>query len=155
MPAVETVSFEQWGGWLGQLGRAVVITDWRIALRRCELAVIASTKENFAGGHDPDGNPWPPLKRPRTSNYNKGSRGLPLRDKGLLAASTSARGAAGNHEVLTESRMEWGSNLHYAAFHQEGTRDIPQRRFIGWNQPVIEECDVILADFAAQQIARG
>lgn len=154
MAVTETITFDKLGVWWTDLGRTAMITDWRPALKRCELAVIADTKENFAGGHDPDGNTWPPLKRPRSSNRSKGSRGLPLRDKGLLAASLSARGA-GNHEVLTESRLEWGTNLHYASFHQEGTKNIPQRRFEGWNPSLVEECDVILADFAIQQITRG
>lgn len=74
------------------------------AMRIAQQMIVADVKQNFAGSHDPDGRPWLPLAHPRPAGGNK-----PLQDKGLLAASISAR-SQGRTIVVGTSRP--GANLH-------------------------------------------
>lgn len=116
MAATETATLEQVVGWLNGMAGGFVF-DFSAALDRCLIAIQASTKENFAGGHAPDGTPWAPLRFARP-----GSKGTdrPLRDKGILGASVTARGSQGNIERRTSTSLEWGSNLDKAGLHQFG-----------------------------------
>lgn len=100
-----------------QRGRRMRTPDLRKPLGAAAVALAASTKENFDGGHDPDGVPWKPLAHPRVNS--KGSD-KPLRDKGLLMASVSARGAKGHIERIGRQELQFGTNLIYARLHQEG-----------------------------------
>jgi phage gpG-like protein len=210
----ETATLDQVIAWLDGIGGGFSSIDFSPALDRCRIAIVSSTKENFAGGHAPDGTPWPALRFPRP-----GSKGTdrPLRDKGLLAASVTARGAEGNIERRTPTSLEWGSNLDKAGLHQYGgtirptkakalsiplTREavragsprnmdnlfrigrtlveakqkgkgkrsftelvrhyilvdevkIPARPFLGWNDPLADECGEILAEASAEAIVQS
>lgn len=111
--ASETVSFETLMQWLGHVGQ---ITDFTVALERCLVAIKADTKEHFANSSGPDGQPWKPLlfKRPNSKGNDK-----PLRNRGLLMASVTARGQ-GHIENVGPTEAEVGTNLEYAQLQQEG-----------------------------------
>lgn len=49
------------------------------------LLAVAGSKRSFAARQAPDGTPWRPLARPRPAGGD-----VPLRDRGLLLASTAA-----------------------------------------------------------------
>ena len=89
--------------------------DLNPLLEKCGLEMVAQAKERFDSGKAPDGEPWKPLQRPR---IRSGGNDLPLRDRGLLAASMSA--GVGHVERQTRDSIEVGTNLEYAATHQYG-----------------------------------
>lgn len=118
----ETVTFAELGAFLQGASGRVAVVSYRPAIQACKLAVVASTQENFAGSHAPDGTPWQPLAHPRPNS--KGAD-KPLRDTGILAASVSARGQ-GHYEKVSDTALEFGTNLDYAAIHQTGGVIRPQ-----------------------------
>lgn len=140
--------------------------SWEPALRLVSIQLAAATKENFEGSHTPDGDPWAPLKRPRSRKRDKvkrnpGSTGdKPLRDTNLLMGSVSAGDASkeGSVRELTSHRLLFGSNLFYGLFHQEGTKTksgavcIPKREWLGISQSSTEAIGQILEDYAVKVI---
>lgn len=120
------------------------------------LILSADTKENFAGSHDPDGNAWVPLKRPR-----KGSKGKdkPLVDWGVLMANAAT--AAGEAEVTgiangIRIEIDAGSILGHDGtvrgdWHRLGTKTIPAREFLGVSAEAEEQiAEAVLEDHARQ-----
>ncbi len=148
----EEVTLDQFGAWASGLNAELARLDFTQPLRSVKIALVASTKENFSGGHTPDGTVWAPLQRARTRNRRKGDRGLPLRDTGLLMASTAAQGR-GHVEEITRQELLFGSNLEYAGFHQFGTRHIPARQFLGFNEKLLRTVDAILGEFVEKKLA--
>ncbi len=145
-----TIDADQLGEWGAQLGYSLAEIDWRPAFAAVSIALAASAKENFFGGHTPEGAPWAALKRPRSGKRHAGSTPLPLRNTGLLMAATLAAGAE-HVDVRTDSSMEWGSSVEYAGWQNFGTRTIPARQFVGWSEPLLQEVEAILLDYAARQ----
>lgn len=116
MAATETIPLAALPGWGKKLVGEVLGASWAKTLRACGARVAASAKENFAAGKGPDDSSWPRLAHRRPSNRGTDQ---PLRDKGLLAASMSARGK-GFFQQVEDFRLEQGTNLEYAALHQYG-----------------------------------
>lgn len=83
-------------------------------LAACRVLAVATVKERFFSGVDPDERPWKPLAHPRPRGGNK-----PLRDRGLLMASITA--------TSTTSELVQGTNLEYAGLHQSGGVVRPKR----------------------------
>lgn len=86
-------------------------------------AVVSNVKENFSGSHSPDGSPWLPLAhaRPNSKGADK-----PLRKNGILLGSVTSRQGEGHYEEVTSTRMEYGTNLDYAATQQYGATIFPR-----------------------------
>ena len=97
------------------------------ATRPVALYLAAQAKRCFVEGKAPDGTPWAPLKNP--SKRRGGASAKPLRDTGALMASLGS--GQGNVRVGTAHGLLFGTNVSYAGFHQEGTRQIPARPFLG------------------------
>jgi phage gpG-like protein len=176
------MTLDQFAAFAGQSADQLNRIDFTVPMKQTAVLLTADTKENFAGGHDPDGVPWLPLKRPRAN-----SRGAdkPLRDKGLLMASVTA-GGLGHVEQISANQLIWGTNLDYAAVHQFGAKIqkrertrrkpwvfpggdgkpvftrkirahavvIPQRRFLGWSPRLRETVPRIFGEWMAQTAVR-
>lgn len=95
--------------------------DWQPFLKVTAVLLSAATKENFDRGQSPDGVPWKPLAWPRARGGSK-----PLRDRGLLMASVSARGA-GHVEDYAADSLVFGTNHESAALHQHGGTIRPRK----------------------------
>lgn len=78
----------------------------------------AQAKKRFQSGVDPGGTPWKPLAMFRARDV--GSKGSPLKDRGLLMASMLGQGQPGSINIIEETRLEQGTNLDYAGLHQYG-----------------------------------
>src|SRR5260370_7017072 len=117
MPATQTIELHELGTWFQNLADGVVQTDFTPAWRRVGVLLGADMKKNFQGQHSPDGTPWQPLKMNRARNP-KGT-GQILRDRGLLMASAMGRGPNAVSRETPHS-LEWGTNVSYAATHQDG-----------------------------------
>ena len=115
--AYEKLTFAQLGQWAGRTEAELASINYRPALKKCRVLIVADIKENFQGSHTPDGIPWKPLAHPRPNS--KGSD-KPLLDKGLLRASVTASGGKGHYETITRREMTFGTNLEYARVQQEG-----------------------------------
>lgn len=144
MPAVVQMTPEQLGVWFAGLQQM----SFAEPLKVCAVAVAAGIKDNFSGSHSPDGLPWLPLARPRRRGPGK-----PLWDFGILMASTTARGAQGNISIIDRHSLVYGTNVHYASYHQYGTRYIPARPFVGVSAKTMTTIIRILAEFVARQVA--
>lgn len=96
-------------------------------------------RANFAGGHDPDGVPWKPLKW-RT--------GRPLILTGMLMNSAYL---AAQHVELRNGTEICATMLapRYWMFHEYGTARIPARPFFGASRDTVQG----LADRMAQDMA--
>lgn len=126
--------------------RAVADADFTKPLKTIRLLLISATKQNFAQGVDPDGDPWVPLKNP--SKRRGGSSALPLRDTGVLMASVTASGV-GSIDEMTSRGITFGTAISYGIYHQEGTRHIPQRKFLGLNDDLLAKINKVLQRFIA------
>lgn len=93
-----------------------------IAAKNVAVAMTTEVQLTFRKEQSPDGGKWAPLKRGR-KRKGKGKRDNKiLRDTGRLANSITGV-AAGNNVIV-------GTNVEYAAYHQEGTSRIPARPFL-------------------------
>lgn len=81
-------------------------------------------KKRFAD----EGPGWEPLAD--STKRQKSAAGYPLdpliREGDLLASLTNESRAASTARM----RMEWGSDVSYATYHQEGTGKMPQRKVV-------------------------
>jgi len=101
---------------------------------------------NFEGSHDPDGNPWRPLKKPRADGSKKPLiRTGKLRDSFTLLTNRVKATGAFSTALLR-------SDVPYAIFHQRGTRTIPARRFIGAGKRLKIKLNTAMAEWLADWI---
>lgn len=121
MPAVEEVGLSQLAGAIATLGTPP--RTYAPLFAKYKVLLSSESKKCFGEGRSPDGQPWAPLKRPRERQRDKRAKGgsgqKPLRDTDLLMLSVTAKGR-GHTETETDTSLTWGSNLPYAAIHQEG-----------------------------------
>ena len=146
---VETLDLTQFAAWANGVASRVQVMNWAPALKQCKVLLSAKTKENFAQWKSPDGTRWLGLKRPRKRGR---TREKPLRDRGILMASVTSQGP-GHLEKVGANEMVYGTIIHYASYHQYGTKTIPIRAFLGWNNAMAEECVRILGEFLEKQLA--
>ncbi len=121
--ASEQIALEELAPWIARLGDKLARLDLTRTMKGLSLLLESDTKKRFETGTAPDGSPWQMLQHPRV---NTQGNDLPLRDRGLLAASLSARGK-GHVETLTSHSLEWGTNLEYAALMNYGGTVLPVR----------------------------
>jgi phage gpG-like protein len=127
-------ALEQLEGQLEELASPAFRTELHRQLGEAARTLVAL---EFDSGKDPYGQPWAPLVA---------REGQPLRDTGRLANSWSAFGVG-------PSGFRIGTDVEYAAFHQEGTARIPRRQIIpegdlpqSWERDFAAELEVALAD---------
>jgi phage gpG-like protein len=115
--AVKTLELDQFANGLSATARDLPSLDYHKPLKAIRVAAIADVKENFAGGHSPEGAIWAPLKWARLRAGNGSS--APLRDTGKLMGSITGQGV-GHVEQITGTELTIGTNLVNAAIHQYG-----------------------------------
>lgn len=149
--ATETLTLEQVPAWARHEAAKLATLNLTPVWKQVRLLLIAATKENFVGQHTPDRTPWVPFRR--TPSRRRGGPGSKLlRDKGLLMASVTASGG-GHLEEQTPQRFVFGTNLHYAGYHQFGTRRIPRRQFLGLGQKLLQDIDEAIGEFVEKKLA--
>ena len=115
--------------------------------------IIEQSKEQirigFESGTAPDGSKWLPLKYPRPPHRNQNNK--PLIDTETLMNSVTV-----NHEEhvegVTNEALTLGTYVEYAGVHQEGSGNIPQRQFLGFNKKVMDHATETVADDVINQI---
>ena len=108
--------------------------DYAPAWQKVAIQAERSVGMNFRAQGRPA--KWAPLK-PKTlaSRRLRGKGGKILQDNGPLKASVTANAAI---KRITAQKMEYGTNLVYAATHQFGRGRIPARPFLRWQDADLE-----------------
>lgn len=114
--------------WKGDVAKKLIAASIRmkrfdILLRTIGRKVVGSVLRNIMESRTPEGQRWPGLKNPRGRGRNPDSR--PLFDSGKLYESIQY--VVGQDVVA----VGYPGETSYGRFHQEGTRWIPARRFLG------------------------
>ena len=88
------------------------------------------TKQRFEEQKDPQGRAWAAWSA-AYAKRRKGGHSL-LQDTGLLLHSINTRAVSGGaHVGVDKGKLSAGAPRNYALYHQEGTKKMPQRAFIG------------------------
>lgn len=116
-------SIEPYGlkGTAQQIEKLVANGTSELALREVGEYLLESTQQRFIEMQAPDGTPWEPLAIETLRNKKRPDR--ILTEEGNLADLLSYQ--------LNSNELLLGSNLEYAATHQFGRDDIPERPFLG------------------------
>jgi phage gpG-like protein len=109
--------------------------------------VANATRERFLNQHGPSGAPWLPPK-PETVARRKRSKGSQA-----LIDTMAMMDSIYPSSIITDDRLEVGTNAIQARVHQEGSlaRNIPARPFLGIS--VQDEGDV--RDLLVAHLAQG
>lgn len=146
--ATETITLDQFPGWLEARARVLDGRDLSPLVKVVKQLLIADTQLNFKLGADPDGEPWAPLEPATLKKKGRGANPQPLRNTGILAASLAAGGGQFSVSTETATAIEWGTAVEYGVFHQLGTRNMAQRRFLGVGARLRAKIDRAIKDFA-------
>jgi phage gpG-like protein len=129
--------------------------DYTRPLGAVSVYLSSQARMSFSRQATPDGTPWPPFKR--TPSRRRGGRSAKLLwDRGILAASMSARAARGAVRDIQQSgalaRLEHGSNLDYAGYQFLGTGTIPARTAVGITDEMAQRIEMLVADDVVRQM---
>ena len=153
MPQSYEISLEDFARRLGANAQALGRISFRVPLAVCAYLIQNDTRERFKKGVDPDGNRWKPLKR--TPRVPKGrSKDQPLWATGRLVASTAAN-APDHVQDVNDTALVYGSSVKYAGYHQDGTRTIPARPFLGVGPALLEQCAGVVAKYVEEELMRA
>ena len=157
-------------------GMAMVGVNLDPLFKRIFVAMAAETKRRFVTSTAPDGTPWAPLV------LRKG--GKPLWDTGshLMASCTVAAGGKDAIRETSGRGCRFGSSWEYASVHNDGSTItpkngpflvvpdppgkptrflmlkeavIPKREFLGFNEPMMDAIDDLVADYAIEKLGGG
>jgi len=109
------------------------------------VEVREQTLDRFDFETDPDGNPWKKLVDATVKYKNKYFDGGILEREGHLK-NTISFNVNGEESVLVGSPME------YAGFHQEGTRKLPARPFLGMGTDNIDDLQNLIDKFLRRNV---
>lgn len=110
-------------------------------LKEIGQSLEASTKLRFRDSEDPNGNEWKELSEAYLEQLRRDNRGRrkpirPLVLSGRLQKSISYSADANEVNI--------GTDVEYAAKHQEGLDGLPKREFLGISQKDEEEIERIV-----------
>lgn len=100
------------------------LSDTTVLRRTMGRRVVYTSRASFMEQRSPEGAPWKPLKKGRGKGRNPGSKAL--FDSGSLYESIS-------YELEGDDAVAIGfpKATYYGRFHQDGTKTIPARPFLG------------------------
>jgi len=105
--------------------------DYRPAMEDTEEFLRETHDQHFTNRADPLGNQWPPLA---ASTVARKGHDRPLIETGEMRQSILEPDHPSHIGEILERGMSFGTDDWKAAFHQYGTRRIPQREFVGMNE---------------------
>ena len=100
---------------LDRVARAV--TDMTLVMADIGEDMVQSTRDRFLSGTAPDANPWAPKSRTTIESYERRKDPVDLRP--LFGPSRRLSSEIASY--ASETSVEWGSNLIYAAVMQFGS----------------------------------
>jgi phage gpG-like protein len=127
------------------------ITDARPALEAVATLMMSETGEQFDSQGARASGGWAPLK-PATI-LSKRARGLEDPERILYATGALLRALTQRDDPnqlleVHEDELLYGTTLPYAAFHQTGTRKMPQRRPVEFTEDTRREIVKLVQRFA-------
>jgi len=145
-----TLTPTQFAAELKSIGTVASRPKLRDALAECENAIMAGVAKNFLMEQAAGGERWPARKDPVPRH--------PLLNlTGTLLDSATSENASYHVRRISDTTLETGTNLVYAATHQYGDpgRNIAQREFLDVPEGVLEECGEIIAEAMLAQMLGG
>lgn len=97
----------------------------------------------------PSGAPWAPLAQ---STIDKKHHDLILWETGRLEDSVTGQTGDSVREAGARE-MAFGTNRPFAGVHQDGSGNIPQREFLGFNDELLTFAVDVIADDVIRQIS--
>ncbi len=153
MPSSYELSLEDFARRLGTNAEALARVSFKVPLTVCAILITNDTRERFKRGVDPDGNSWKPLKKPARVPKGKG-RTQPLWATGRLAASTGA-GGVGHVQQVGDNALVFGTSVKYGAYHQDGTRTIPARPFLGIGDALMWQLAGVIGKYVEEELLKA
>lgn len=135
MPLSQEMDLEDFERFLEQRGAALQNLDASKPLRQVERLLAKDIAGNFQGAHDSEGNPWLPLKKPKTVRrflvFKRNQK--PLEGKGVLKNSVTKLSDPHHVGGVSGNRLTFGTDVPIAGVMQLGaTVMIPaQKRGVG------------------------
>jgi hypothetical protein len=151
--ASESITLADLPGWTRGLADRLAGLDLTRPLQTVGLYLAAQARRCFDEQRSPDGVPWAGWKHPPSARRGGPSAKL-LRDRDVLMASLVGKGAY-HVERVTRASLLWGTAVPYGKYHQDGTRTIPARPFVGVSGPMLDRIEQILLDYAARVFGGG
>lgn len=137
----ETTQREQLREHLRDAEQTLQTGDLSDVLRIVRVDVLQGVRDNFTSSVSPEGQVWPERK-------HIGDGHPLLIDTGAMMQAATG-GGLGHISRVEPRTMELGvdgSVIPYAAIHNYGTTKMPQREFMGAQEPILEIIDNKLAD---------
>ncbi len=129
--------------------------DFRPAFVEIWQLIRDATEQNFRQERSPDGTRWEDLAEYTISHRKESSEG----DAILIDSGDLYREAVLYPKItMTLTTMTYAvTGVPYAAKHQTGGysesgRQVPQRKFLGWNKELIAAAKAVVAKHAAQAL---
>lgn len=148
------MSPEQFVAYLEEVEQDVEQASFAVPLRQCAERIQLGFAENIGLAQDEDGVQWPPHAPATVAMY--GPHPL-LILTGDLYDAVSVEGAKGNITRVEDRELAVGvdvQTIEYAAVHQHGAGNVPQRQYVYAREDVLAEVEEILAG-AAEVIVFG
>ena len=153
MPQFYELSLDEYARRIEGAAEVLPRLSFRIPLTVCAILIQNDTRQRFQRGVDPDGNRWKPLKR--TPRVPKGrGKNQPLWATGRLVASTGAA-APGHVQQVGDNVLVYGTSVKYGGFHQDGTKFIPARPFLGIGEPLLRQLGGVVAKYVEEELMRA
>ena len=150
MEAVRELKLTDLPGWCDELAARLVNVDLAPLFRRLSLYLVRETRRNFEEQHSPDGVPWAAFVRSPNKRRGGPSAKL-LRDRDILFGSLTA-GSANHVEEIMSSSLIWGTNVPYGGFHQDGTKNMEARPFVGITLAMTNRIEDITLDYMRERL---
>lgn len=120
--------------------------DLTVPLKQSIQVMLASIDENFSAQGRPF--PWAPLspgylRRKMRQGYSPNI----LQRTGRMMSSIVG--------VASKDRLEIGTAIPYAPFHQFGTRTMPMRKFLAFQDADLEDIKFLIQRYVAQGDTNG
>lgn len=103
--------------------------------------VLQGIRDNFTSSRSPDGKRWKPRK-------HKGDGHPLLIDTGRMMQAATG-GGAGRIQQVDGAELTVGvntSSVKYAGYHNDGTKTLPQREYMGVQTKRLRKIDDVIAD---------
>lgn len=108
--------------------------------------------KSFISKMSPVGEPWTDLKPTYQTWKSKKYSGQPM----LVRTGDMINSLIGSNQysvnIMTNSKLVYGTNLDYAAIHQAGGGKIPKRAFIGWRDDQKDKIKSLIASYISQSL---
>jgi len=147
---VEMISDPQFlGGIFQEIENAYNAADYEETLSGFLPDLVASHAGHFSERRDSSGSIWPPLA---AATIARKGHDVPLVETNRLKESVLSLNHPDHVGGVTHRGLLFGTEVEYGMFHQEGTKRIPQRAFVGLESPLLEKIVSGVADHVVESM---